>query len=173
MVLETVLETARLRLTNWLPEHVDDLVALHGDPVVTRYLTTDGQPETRERAEQRLAHWANDFASQRMGKLRVIRKEDGVFVGRAGFGIYAATGEPEIGFALFRQHWGKGYAVEAASGLRDWIFRETDRLHFIGFAHRDNAASLSVLKRIGMRPTDTRVVFDMPCQFYACDRPAA
>ena len=34
MAPETVLETERLRLTNWLPEHLDDLVRLHGDPEV-------------------------------------------------------------------------------------------------------------------------------------------
>ncbi len=152
---ETVLETERLRLTNWLPTHIGDLLALHGDPEVSRYLSADGQPEDLAQAEERLTLWARNFAEHRMGKLRATDKRTGEFVGRAGFGIYPPTGEPEIGYALLREHWGKGYAVEAASGLRDWIFRETDWDHFIGFADVRNAASLAVLERIGMTRTHT------------------
>ncbi len=40
----------------------------------------------------------------------------------------------------YPEHWGNGYATEAAAALRDWIFRETDWDHFIGFADVRNAA---------------------------------
>ena len=168
---QIVLETERLRLTNWLPEHIDEIEALHSDPEVSRYLNSDGKPEPRERAEARFAEWEKQFADNRMGKLRVTLKDDGTLLGRAGFGIYPPTGEPEIGYALFRQHWGKGYAFEAASGLRDWIFRETDWDRFIGFADIRNAASLRVLRGIGM--TETRVeqdVYGLTCQFHVLTR---
>lgn len=156
MPVETVFETERLRLTNWLPEHVEDLMALHGQPEVTRYLDSDGTPWTHEKAAGRLEVWAKNFSEHRMGKLRLVDKRDGSFVGRAGFGIYP-TGEPEIGYALFQKYWGKGYAFEAASGLRDWFFRETDWDHFIGLADTRNTPSLSVLKKIGMTPTHVDV----------------
>ena len=152
MQLETVLETERLRLTNWLPEHIDDLVRLHGDPQVARYVT--GSPETRQQGEARLSLWADDFHAHRMGKLRLTRKADGAFLGRAGFGIYPPTGEPELGYALLWENWGKGYDKEAAAGLRDWIFRETVWDHFIGFADIGNTASVHILQAIGMRPTE-------------------
>jgi len=171
-VSETVLETERLRLTNWQPEHLPELVRLHGDPEIARYFTAEGLPWSEERCRLRLERWASEFRDHRMGKLRVIRKEDGALLGRAGFGIHEPTGEPEIGYALFREHWGKGYATEAAAGLRDWIFRETPHDHFIGFAHEDNAASLAVLARIGMEPTRRQVIFDMPCQFFIYNRRA-
>lgn len=169
--LETVLETERLRLTNWVPEHIDDLYRLHGDPEVSRYLSVSGAPETRAQGEARLKLWADNFATHRMGKLRVTRKTDGAFVGRAGFGIYPPTGEPELGYALLREHWGQGYAKEAAAGLRDWIFRETAWDHFIGFADVRNAASIHVLQAIGMRPTFVRTEADgMVCQFHIFTR---
>jgi len=154
MQAEIVLETERLTLTNWLPEHLDDLVRLHGDPEVARYLT--GSPETRAQGETRLKLWADNFRTHRMGKLRVTRKSDQAFVGRAGFGIYPRTGEPEIGYALLRENWGRGYAKEAAAGLRDWIFRDTEWDHFIGFADVRNSASIHVLQSIGLRPTEVR-----------------
>ena len=171
MELETVLETERLRLTNWPVAYIDDLVRLHGDPEVSRFLSFSGAPETRQRAEQRLALWADNFATHRMGKLRMTRKADGAFVGRAGFGIYPPTGEPEIGYALLRENWGLGYAKEAAAGLRDWLFRDTGHDHFIGFADVRNAASIHVLQSIGMRPTFVRTEPDgVACQFHVFGR---
>ena len=168
----TLLETDRLRLTGWRAEQADDLLRLHGDPEVARYLA-NGKPWTAEQARAAIALWMQLFQSQRLGKLRLIRKSDDTFIGRAGFGLYPPTGEPEIGFALFREHWGQGYATEAATALRDWLFRETAWDHFIGIAARRNTASLAVLGRIGMLPTHTEWAFDMDCQFLLLNRPAA
>jgi ribosomal-protein-alanine N-acetyltransferase len=149
-----ILETDRLLLSGWRADQIDDLLRLHTDPLVTRYSSTGGA-WTREEAEAALASWIDLFASRRLGKLRVRRKSDGVMVGRAGYGIFAPTGEPELGYALYPEHWGNGYAFEAASGLRDWIFRETDVGHFIGLADVNNRPSLRILTGIGM--TKTRV----------------
>lgn len=140
-------------MTNWLPEHLEDIVSLHNDLRVTNYLTSDGGVETREQAQKRFEDWADNFAKNRMGKLRVTLKSDDRFIGRAGFGIFDKTGEAEIGYALLPSYWGNGYAFEAAVGLRDWFFRETDNPHFLGFANVRNIASLQILKRIGMTPT--------------------
>lgn len=148
-----LLETERLVLSGWRMEQVDDLVRLHGTHNVARYLNADGQPWTRAQAEAAVAHWIELFETRHLGKLRLTRKSDGAFIGRAGYGIYPPTGEPELGFALFEQHHGQGYATEAATALRDWIFRDTDASHFIGMADVRNAPSLAVLRKIGMVPT--------------------
>lgn len=167
-----LLETDRLVLSGWRMDQVDDLVRLHGTVGVARYLNADGLPWTRAQAEAAVAGWIALFETRRLGKLRLTRKADGAFIGRAGYGIYPPTGEPEIGFALFQDHHGQGYATEAATALRDWIFRETDASHFIGFADTRNAPSLAVLRKIGMVPT--RVETEpggLLCQFHIYERP--
>ena len=165
-MIETVLETDRLRLTNWEPEHLDEVILLHSDPDVSRYLSVSGEPEDRQQAEARLVAWAKDFAAQHMGKLRVSLKRDGQFLGRAGFGI-EPNGEPELGYAFLRRHWGNGYAIEAARGLRDWIFSKTDHAYFIGFADTRNAASLRILQAIGMTKTHIAEELNgLTCQFH-------
>jgi [ribosomal protein S5]-alanine N-acetyltransferase len=165
-------ETDRLVLSGWRRHQIDDLVRLHGDPVVARYLSAEGQPWPREKMEAALDHWIELFETRRLGKMRVRRKADGVLVGRCGYGVYEPTGEPEIGYSLYPEFWGNGYAYEAASGMRDWIFRETDTPHFIGMADVRNLASRKVLERIGM--TRTKVDLndeDMTCQFHIMVRP--
>jgi RimJ/RimL family protein N-acetyltransferase len=167
-----LIETERLVLSGWRREQLDDLVRMHGDPEIARYFTASGAAWSREKCAESLDIWIELFDSQRLGKLRVRRKSDGAFVGRAGFGIHEPTGEPEIGYTLFREFRGEGYATEAATALRDWIFRETDWDHFIGFAHVDNAPSIAVLKRIGMTETGVEDFKGMPCLFHVLEKAA-
>lgn len=166
-------ETERLVLSGWRMDQLDDLVALHGNPNISRYLSLSGAPWTREQAETALRGWIDLFETRQLGKLRLTRKSDGAFIGRAGFGIYPPTGEPEIGYALFEEHHGAGYATEAAAGLRDWFFRAGKGEHFIGFADIRNAPSLAVLKKIGMEETHVETEPNgLRCQFHIYRRPA-
>lgn len=166
-------ETERLVLSGWRLDQLDDLVALHGNPNIARYLSLSGAPWTREQAETALRSWIELFETRRLGKLRLTRKSDGRFIGRAGYGIYPRTADPEIGYALFEEFHGAGYATEAAKGLRDWIFRETDAPQFIGFADVRNAPSRAVLRKIGMVETHVQVEPNgLECQFHLFKRPA-
>lgn len=56
----------------------------------------------------------------------------------------------EIGYTLASAHWQKGYAVEAAAALVEYLFvtLEVDRIW--GMLHPDNRASAMVLERLGM-----------------------
>lgn len=164
-------ETERLVLSGWRQDQLDDLMALHGNPNIARYLSVSGAPWTREQAASALSHWIELFEKHQFGKLRLRRKSDGAFVGRAGFGIYPPTGEPEIGYALLEEHHGQGYAKEAAAGLRDWFFAKNKGEHFIGMADVRNAPSLAVLGKIGMQRT--HVATDhvgITCQFHILRR---
>ena len=165
-------DTDRLVLSGWRRDQIGDLVRLHGDPIVARYLTSHGRPWTMPEMEAALDGWIDLFETRRLGKLRVTRKADGVLVGRAGFGVYPPTGEPELGYSLYPEFWGNGYAFEAASGLRDWMFRETDAGHFIGLADVRNAASLKILDKIGMTRTHVGPApAEQLCQFFIQGRP--
>lgn len=166
-----LLETDRLVLSGWRSDEFADLMALHGDPIVARYLDADGVPWSEEKAALRFALWQENFASCRMGKLRITRKSDGAFIGRAGFGLFGDQQEPEIGYALLPAFHGQGFATEAVSGLRDWIFAQTNWDYFLGFADVRNAASLAVLARIGMAKTHVAVIDDQDCQFHILRKP--
>jgi RimJ/RimL family protein N-acetyltransferase len=163
-------ETDRLILSGWRRDQIGDLVRLHGDPVVAKYLHGDGKPWPLAEMEAALDEWIALFETRRLGKMRVTRMADGVLVGRCGYGLF--EGQPEIGYSLYPEFWGKGYALEAAAGMRDWIFRETDAPHFIGIADVRNAASLKVLGKIGMSKTHVGYAPKVQlCPFHILRRP--
>jgi ribosomal-protein-alanine N-acetyltransferase len=166
-----LLESERLIVSGWRPDQLDDVVHLHADPETARYLTEDGLPWSRDFAQAKLDSWIALFDSDRMGKMRLTRKSDGAFIGRAGYSFYPPTGVPEIGFALLPEFRGMGYATEAASALRDWLFRETAWDHFIGFADVRNTASCATLRRIGMVPTHVETTQGLSCQFHLLEKP--
>jgi len=168
-----LLETPRLVLSGWRRDQLDDLVRLHGDPRVSAYLSASGEPWTREQAATALESYVSLFEDRRMGKLRVRRKHDGVLLGRAGFGTYGESEVPELGYALFRDFWGFGYASEAARALRDWIFAETAWDYFLGAADVRNAASRRVLRGIGMIETHMKEEDGAMLQFHIYERPKA
>lgn len=55
----------------------------------------------------------------------------------------------ELGFWISRQHWNRGYASEAAAALIDWHYSGTSADIVACSAHHDNAASLSVQRKLG------------------------
>ena len=168
----TLLETDRLVLSGWRADQLDDLMRLHGDPRVAQFLSAHGKAWSEAEMRVSLDSWIVLFESRRLGKLRVTRKADGVLVGRAGFGIYDVTGEPEIGYSMFPEFWGQGYALEASRGLKDWLFRETDTPRFLGYADVRNAHSISVLHRLGMVATHVAKLADgQVCRFHVMERP--
>ncbi|MCF4097857.1 GNAT family N-acetyltransferase [Maritalea mediterranea] len=146
-------ESDRLVFSTWTPDQLEDVFRLHDDEDVGRYLL--GRRETREDAQARMNEWAKNYARFGFCKFRLIRKSDGAFVGRAGFGVHGPQNTPELGYAILRSEWRKGYAKEAAVAIRDWLFRETDHDFCWGFAYTANAPSIHILRSIGMVFTHT------------------
>jgi RimJ/RimL family protein N-acetyltransferase len=56
----------------------------------------------------------------------------------------------EVGFALARAAWGRGFATEAARAVIDHAFQALDVPELEAFTHPDNAPSGAVLRKAGM-----------------------
>ena len=117
--------------------------------------------------------WVEDgIAGWRTGRLGPFVLETaaapGRVVGQAGLMIFDTRGwtpstradagshaQLELGWALIREHWGHGYATEAASAIRDWAHesRTDDRL--VSLITPDNVRSQGVAERLGAIPAET------------------
>ena len=56
----------------------------------------------------------------------------------------------EIGYTFHSEHWGHGFAVEAAAALVDYLFGHPEVTRVFGMLHPANTASARVLERVGM-----------------------
>lgn len=143
------LVTERLALYPWAQDDAPHLAALHSTPETSRYLST-GAPWTADYAAGRIGGWMVDLDRHGITKFKLVSRDDGRFIGRAGFSWMAEHYVYELGYAIRREDWGLGYATEIADGLARWFLEHRTEPRFVAFAYQDNAASIRVMQKIGM-----------------------
>ena len=102
-----------------------------------------------------------------------MRREDGRWLGRTGVLVwdvrtwthttFASAGEftqPELGWALAREHWCHGYATEAALAVRDWARNDRGFDRLISLIEPANVRSQRLAERLGATPGETIELFD-------------
>ncbi len=82
----------------------------------------------------------------------IERKVDGLHIGDCFLKLREDDlQQAELGYSLARAHWGQGFATEAVIAVLDYSFL-TLRLHrVIAITDCQNAASVALLERVGMR----------------------
>jgi len=169
--MSTALATERLRLRRPVPGDATAAAELVTDPEVMRFLGGDVVPQ--ERVGTVVERWIRRWEDNGIGFFVVERRADGAFLGRVGLSIWdvrswthatlAGAGryaQPELGWALVRAHWGRGYATEAAAAVRDWALEQRDIRRLISLVAPDNFASAAVARRLGAVPTQEVKLFD-------------
>jgi len=138
--------TNRLSAEKLREDHLADLVELHLDPEVARYLGGVRSPETTKAyLADNMAHWdRNGFG------LWVLRTKTGEFAGRAGLRHVLVDGvdEIEIVYTFKRSLWGQGLASEIAEALTRVGLSHFRLPSLIGLVSVQNAASRRVLEKL-------------------------
>jgi RimJ/RimL family protein N-acetyltransferase len=145
-----VCTTDRLVLRTFRLDDLPHYAALNAHPEVVRYL--GGEPIAREDSDE-IAAWANDvYERERMGLLAVERRTDGRFLGMCGLHHQSSMPDDvEVAWRLAPEHWGNGYATEAATAWLDYGFDTLGLPEIISMTDTDNDRSLAVMRRLGMR----------------------
>jgi RimJ/RimL family protein N-acetyltransferase len=149
-----VIRTERLFLRKPTAADVADPPPFLSDPRVMGFLggVDESPPEV-------VQLWVDGWEIYPAGKL-IVETETGERIGRVGFNFYEPVGWhrsrlaealPELTWALAHEHWGNGYATEAAAAARDWLGRED----LISLIAPLNTRSQRVAERLGARPTKT------------------
>ena len=160
-----VRQTARLRLEPIAPRHIDDVLRLHADPEVAQWLGPVRDREWFEsRLEQSAAAWV-DGVDYWMAYVLAT----GALVGRGGLAAAEVEGEPvhELAWALVRDSWGRGLAVELATAAADLAFDELGLDDVVAFTTPTNVRSRRVMERLGMTYVRDFVRADLPHVLYA------
>lgn len=92
------------------------------------------------------------YLSDSFGLLAMFEKETETFVGVCGLLLQYINGieETEIGCHLLPDHWGNGYAIEAATFFRDYAFEHNLSDNIISVAAKDSEATQKLAIRLGM-----------------------
>ena len=140
------LETPRLILRPPRMEDFDAWAAFLEDEVATKYI---GGPQPRPTAWRTFMCMCGAWSMTGVAMFSVIEKASGQWVGRLGPWYPEGWPEPEVGWGIARQHWGKGYASEGAAAAMDYAFDVLGWSEVIHCIDEQNLASQGVAKRLG------------------------
>jgi RimJ/RimL family protein N-acetyltransferase len=145
------LETPRLRLRQWRHSDREPFAALNSDGRVMRYFPV---PLTREASDALIERCQRLIEQRGWGLWAVGRKDSDAFVGFVGLHIpvpeLPCSPCVEVGWRLAFEHWGQGFATEAAAEALRFGFASLGLTEIVSFTSLGNRASIAVMQRLGM-----------------------
>jgi len=146
------MDTPRLRLRQWRESDRVPFAALNADPTVMEFFPS---LQTRAASDASIDMWQSQFALQGWSNWALELRSSGQFIGFTGLSVprRALPFSPcvEVGWRLAREHWGCGYATEAARAALAFGFQRIALTEIVSFTSIGNKRSRSVMERIGMR----------------------
>jgi len=146
------LSTARLLLRPWRDRDKAVWAAVNADPEVMEHFPATLTPEqSGEMVDRMIAAWRD----RGMGWWAVERLDSGATVGGVAVTapLWDACFTPcvEVGWRLASEHWGHGFAPEAARAAIDWGFAELDPPNdeIVSFTTVGNDKSRRVMEKLG------------------------
>lgn len=154
--MKFIIETERLLLREFILDDAEKFYQLNLNPNVIRYTGNTAFKSIYE-AKMFLENY-NDYKANGYGRWAVINKNSSEFIGWCGLKYCELENETDIGFRFFEEEWNKGYATESAAACLKYGFDKLKLNRIIGRAMKENAASIKVLKKIGL-------VYETDCVF--------
>jgi RimJ/RimL family protein N-acetyltransferase len=145
------METERLILRPFTLDDAEAWLPLISLPEVIRYTGDVPATSVDEAREILRTRPLRDYAVHGYGRMAVIEKSSGRLVGFSGLKYLEDLREVDIGYRFLPDCWGKGYATESAGVLMEQGRREHGFQRIVGMAHPDNAGSIHVLEKLGLR----------------------
>lgn len=153
------IETDRLLLRMIRADDLDLFASLLSDPDVVKYVG-NGKPAGREEAARALESIIKHWETHGFGRWAVVDKSSGEFIGFGG--LRSLFGTPEVVYHLAKSHWGKGYATELARAALRFGFEERGFDRIVAIAKPQNAGSIHVMDKLGLR-------FEREARYYDLD----
>jgi len=150
-----ILETPRLVLREFTHEDDAFVLRLLNEPSWLRFIGDRGVrtlPDARRYLDDgpRRSYARNGF-----GLWCVVPKGGDAPVGMCGLLRRDTLADVDVGFAFLPEAWGRGYARESAAAVLDHARDVLGLRRVLAITDPENAASIRVLERVGMRREGT------------------
>ncbi|MRH44602.1 GNAT family N-acetyltransferase [Aquibacillus halophilus] len=152
--MEKILITNRLSFRKMHEGDVGFLLRIFSDPIAMKYY-----PSVKNKEETvRWINWTLDnYRKFGVGLFIVEDRITGDFLGQCGLVPQKIDGEVkmEIGYLFVRDHWGNGYATEAAKACKHYGLEKLKVPTLVSLIDPLNVASIKVSEKIGMERKST------------------
>jgi len=146
------LTTARLRLREFVAADWAAVLAYQSDGRYLRYY------DWTERSEREVRSFVGQFLTWQKQvprikfQLAIVLPGEDRLIGNCGLRLeHAGSREADMGYEIAPNHWGQGYATEAARAMVRFGFGEVGLHRISAQCLAENAASRRVLEKLGLR----------------------
>jgi RimJ/RimL family protein N-acetyltransferase len=145
----TVLTSERLLLRRMTADDLELLVRMHSDPRVMRY---GGGVRDRAGSEAMLRERILEYYADHpgLGVWATIERATGACVGIHNLNHLYGEPDIQVGYMLYPEYWGRGYATEMCVALLRHGFGAVGLAKIVAITDPDNEASQHVLRKSGL-----------------------
>jgi len=145
-----VIRTGRLALRELGLDDADFILELLNDDAFLRFIGDKGVRTLDDACAYLRKGPLASYARHGFG-LYAVCLRDGTRTGICGLVKRDGLADVDIGFAFISKHRSKGYAVESASAILEHARRVLGLRRVVAITLPDNAGSIAVLERIGLK----------------------
>ena len=146
--MKTEITSKRLRLRPWTKADRPALEQMCRDPDMMQYVT-GGRAMTNAQINDFLKRQKRHLRKHRVCFFAMQRIETGQVAGLAGMQPLD-NGDFEIGWWVWKDHWGQGYATEAGQALIDYARSQLKLNQLAAVIAPENIASIRVAEKLGL-----------------------
>lgn len=147
-----ILTTERLLLRDFGESDWETVLAYQQHPLYLRYNEWTSRTAEDVRAFIQIFMDHQKQVPRVKFQFAVTLRATGQLIGNCGVRRESPEArEGDMGYELDPQHWGNGYATEAARAVLDFGFSHMDLLRISAWCVADNVGSARILEKLGMR----------------------
>jgi RimJ/RimL family protein N-acetyltransferase len=147
----TVLTTERLTLRRLSPADAEFIVELLNDPAFLQFVGDKAVRTADDACQYILDGPMASYERNGFGLWLVALKESDLPIGLCGLLKREFLPDVDIGFAFLPDYRSRGYALESASAVLQYGRTEFGLKRIVAITDPENAGSIRVLQKIGMR----------------------
>jgi RimJ/RimL family protein N-acetyltransferase len=167
--MNNIVLTTRLLLRRWTLGDVDNMCDIYSGAETMQWFGSGKTFSSAEVADS-LIRVIAEYADSGLGNYAVIEKHRGKIVGHCGLHRgHEEDIEIEIDCLIARERWRLGYGTEAAIAVAKQAFLEKHVTVISAVAHRENQASIALMRKLGMSYVSDRVRFGFDSVLYQVD----